>query len=129
MTTSSKTVILGLGAFFVLCPFSDADNIYLSDHGAGAIYKFNSSGQRSTFASGLSGPDGLAVDNSGNIFLADHGAGAVYEFNPSGQRSTFASGLSGPTFIAAEVVPEPATLAVMAFGLGTSLGFRRLRSK
>jgi glucose/arabinose dehydrogenase len=55
---------------------------------------------KSTFASGLNGPEGLAVDSAGDLFEADHGSGKIYEFTPGGTRSTFASGLSGPCALA-----------------------------
>ena len=56
---------------------------------------------RSTFASGLNIPVGLACDKSGNLFVADAGTGAVgsravYKFTLAGVRTTFASGISGP---------------------------------
>ena len=50
--------------------------------------------RRSTFASGLYGPYGLAFNSAGNLFVADYGSGNIYEFTPGGVRSTFASGLN-----------------------------------
>ena len=58
------------------------------------IYEFTPGGTRSTFASGLNEPFGLAFDSAGNLFVADFGK--IYEFTPGGTRSTFASGLDAP---------------------------------
>ena len=55
---------------------------------------------RSTFASGLNDPSGLAFDSAGNLFVADAVSGAVYKFTPAGVRTTFASGLSYPNGLA-----------------------------
>ena len=45
---------------------------------------------RTTFASGLFEPEGLAFDSAGNLFVAD--GGGVDKFTPTGLRTTFASG-------------------------------------
>ena len=55
---------------------------------------------RATFASGLSGPVGLAFDSSGNLFEADYNSGTIFKFTPDGTKSPFASGLSNPTGLA-----------------------------
>lgn len=80
---------------------------------------------RSTFASGLSPPFGLAFDVVGNLFEADFGSGTIFEFTPNGMKSTFVSGLKQPISLAFEpaVVPEPSTwISVLAGGLFLLLG-------
>ncbi len=72
---------------------------------SGTIYKFTPTGVRTTFASGLSEPAGLAFDRAGNLFVADGfdmvtGHGNVYKFTPTGVRTTFASGLNTPFALA-----------------------------
>jgi len=54
---------------------------------------------RSTFASGLNAPYGLAFNRAGDLFEADS-SGNIYKFTPGGVRSTFASGFSAPNGIA-----------------------------
>ena len=63
--------------------------------GSGNIYEFTPGGARSTFASGLDSPGGLAFNSAGDLFVADSDSGNIYEFTPDGVQSTFASGLSG----------------------------------
>ena len=62
---------------------------------SGNIYEFTPGGAKSTFATGLTGPVGLAFNSAGNLFEADAGTGNINEFTPGGTRSIFASGLTG----------------------------------
>jgi sugar lactone lactonase YvrE len=75
-------------------------DLMVADWSAGTIYAYQSDGSRSTFASGLSAPSGLALDGYGNLYEADESSGTVYKFTPSGARSVFASGLGLPCGIA-----------------------------
>jgi hypothetical protein len=68
----------------------------VADLGGGNIYEITPGGARSTFASGLTRPFGLAFNSAGNLFEADYDSGNIYEFTPGGARSTFASGLTRP---------------------------------
>ena len=103
----------------LICARASAQNLFVSDFdyqgNYGIISEFTPNGVRSTFASGLISPAGLAFDKSGNLFVADAGSSAVYKFTPDGVRSTFASGLpltgpvglvfdsAGNLFVAADV--------------------------
>src|SRR5207302_456962 len=71
-----------------------------ADNSSNTILKFTPDGTKSTFASGLNRPFGLAFDGSGNLFEADDGSNTIFEFTPDGTKSTFASGLSDPTGLA-----------------------------
>jgi sugar lactone lactonase YvrE len=75
-------------------------NLYEADFSSNTICKFTATGTKSTFASGLNGPYGLALDSSGNLFVADHNSGTLVEYTPAGTKSTFASGLNGPIGLA-----------------------------
>jgi sugar lactone lactonase YvrE len=77
-----------------------AGDIYETDFSSGTIFKFNPSGARTTFATGLSGPEGMAFDRSGNFFVTDTGSGRIFKYAPNGTRTIFASGLNGPASLA-----------------------------
>jgi hypothetical protein len=97
-------------------------NLYLPDPAYGTILKVDSSGNETTFASGLSEPEGLAFDSSGNLYVANSTGASITEIAPNGTKSTFASGLSYPEFIA--IVPEPSIIAI-----GALLGIALLRPR
>src|SRR5205807_10040380 len=77
-------------------------DLFEADYLSGTIYKFTPDGTQSTFASGLSGPFGLAFDRAGNLFAADYLSGTSNKFAPDGTRSTFASELDYPHGLAFE---------------------------
>lgn len=93
--------LFSLGVVLSLaCGFNaHADNIYVSDYGAGTIETFDSNGHGSIFASGLDDPAGLAFDSSGNLYVANSGSGTIEKFNSIGSESVFALGLNDPTGI------------------------------
>ena len=64
-------------------------DLYETDFNSGTIFKFAQDGTRSTFASGLVNPQGLAFDGFGNLLVADIGSAAIFKFTPSGIRSVF----------------------------------------
>jgi sugar lactone lactonase YvrE len=53
-------------------------------------------------ASGLSDPNGVAVDAAGDVFIADYANSRVLKITPSGAQSTVGSGLSGPDGVAVD---------------------------
>src|SRR3954447_26685210 len=63
--------------------------------GAGNIYEFTPSGNKSTLASGLYQPTALAFDRGGNLFVGNSGAGSpavpatIIKITPDGSQSTF----------------------------------------
>jgi len=64
----------------------------VSDWASGNIYQFTPTGVRSTFASGLSSPEGLAFDQARNLFVGYAGAGEIVKITPDGTKSVLASG-------------------------------------
>src|SRR5437773_1379132 len=79
-----------------ICAFAAPQILFGSDFQSGTIFKFTADGTRTTFASGLSGPVGLALDASGNLFEADENSGTIFKFTPDGIKTTFATGLNHP---------------------------------
>src|SRR5947207_1316610 len=59
-------------------------DLYEADNVGDAIFKFTPGGTKSTFASGLNRPGGLAFDGSGNLFEADNNSGTIFKFTPDG---------------------------------------------
>jgi DNA-binding beta-propeller fold protein YncE len=107
MKTTVHYISIALAWFASMLIFStaQAQNLFESDGGSGNIYEFTPNGTRSTFASGLSVPAGLAFDSAGNLFVADDGdfsstGGMIYKFTTNAVRSTFASGLNAPVALA-----------------------------
>jgi sugar lactone lactonase YvrE len=54
----------------------------------------------SLLGSGMSGPNGLALDASGNLYESDYFRGTVTRVTPTGEISQYASGFSGPAGLA-----------------------------
>jgi sugar lactone lactonase YvrE len=100
LTRRLLSSVLCLGAVILTSSSAPAQNLFMSsnDGQTGVIFEFTPDGTQSTFASGLSNPQGLVFDSSGNLFVAD--SGAIYKFSPDGVRTTFALGLSGPIGLA-----------------------------
>jgi sugar lactone lactonase YvrE len=75
-----------------LRPVYAGQTLYEADWGSGHIYEFTPNGTRTTFASGLSQPNGLTFDSGGNLFEAEYGNGNVNKFTPpSGTPTVYAS--------------------------------------
>jgi sugar lactone lactonase YvrE len=104
-------VVFGLSTW--LPGHAAAGVLYVSDE-SGEVYKYAADGSRSTFASGLNTPAGLAVDRSGDLFVAEWNTGNIYEFTPAGVRSTFASGLGVPGYLTLDMAGD-----LFATDLGT----------
>src|SRR5437870_12232919 len=92
--TSVATVLLPI------CAFAVPQILFESDFQSGTIFKFTADGTRTTFASGLSGPVGLALDASGNLFEADENSGTIFKFTPDGIKTTFGTGVNDPFCLA-----------------------------
>ena len=87
-------------ALLPICVCAAPRDLYDADYSSGTIFKFTPNGTKNTFASGLSGPEGLAFDASGNLYETDYNSGTIFKFTPDGTKSTFASGLSNPRGLA-----------------------------
>lgn len=66
-------------------------DLFVSDFGTGSIYDFAPNSSRTTFASGIRGPSGLAFDGSGNLFVATITDVSILKITPSGVQSVFNS--------------------------------------
>ena len=81
-----RALLVSLGiAIWLVSRHVVADNLFVSDGVSNTIYEYNTSnGSRSTFASGLNEPKGLAFDSSGNLFEADSDSGCIYKLPRAG---------------------------------------------
>ena len=99
---------------------SEAGSLYVSDTAADTIYVYDSSGQRSVFATTPTGsqPRGLASDADGNLYVAYFGDSIVQKFSPSGENlGLFVSqGLLQPETL---VFDSAGNLYVTSIGNGT----------
>ena len=93
------TRMFSAGAVLLLAFNAPAQNLFYTDEDSGNIVEITPAGVQTTFASGLSFPQGLAFGKTGNLFVADN-SGNIYKFTPGGAKSTFASGLSTPLGLA-----------------------------
>src|ERR1700704_507781 len=64
-------------------------DLYEADFTSGFVYKFAPDKTKTTFATGLTGPVGVAFDSKGNLFVSS--GTNVFKFAPNGVKTTFAS--------------------------------------
>src|SRR5438105_3794872 len=92
---NSPLLFVALATFFwPASAWPSAGDLYVTGDGDGVVWKFTSTGVKTTFATGLNQPTGLAFDRNGNLFVANKGNGEILKFTPAGEQSVFVSGLS-----------------------------------
>lgn len=72
--------------------FDKSGNLFVSDTGSGSIFKFTSTGTKTTFASGLTQPTGLAFNSAGTLlFVVTQNApwNPILEFDSNGLSQEF----------------------------------------
>ncbi|MCO5951189.1 putative Ig domain-containing protein, partial [Mucilaginibacter flavidus] len=77
---------------------ADANYIYVSDGGSGAVFKFKQGGVIPDIVGLFNFPAGVAVDASGNLYVSDEGDSTIYRVPANGHPVTNlgTTGLSGP---------------------------------
>ena len=103
------------------------NSLYVANSGNGTIGKYNLDGTpvNPSFITGLSNPLDLA-DFGGNLYVVNNGTNSIGEYDATTGatiNTALISGLNDPQGIA--IVPEPATLTLVATGTLGLLGFRR----
>ena len=108
-----KHILLFLGfltflSFSIVCPASAQTKIYWAEYNSNAIGRSDLDGSdpEHLITSGLSGPQGLAVDvTAGKIYWAEYGSNIIGRANLDGSdpEDLITSGLSGPQGIALDV--------------------------
>ncbi len=79
--------------------------LYYSDQTHNPIGKWTASSQTlsTVVSTGLSGPEGIALDVAGNLYIADRGNNAIKKFSTGGILSTLVSGLSLPVGVSVDL--------------------------
>ena len=94
---------IGAGLLAGSSPASAA-TIYITNGGDGTVGAYTTDGQviNAALITGLSGPDGIAVDNQGHIFVANGLSGTIGEYTTSGAaiNTSLITGLDAPVSIA-----------------------------
>ena len=83
--------------------FDVLPNLYVSGVDNNSVFEWSpASGAQRTIASGLNGPNGVAVDADGNLYVSEIVTGLVEKITPSGAMSTYITGLSSPSRVATD---------------------------
>src|SRR5262249_12713534 len=90
----------------------DADDTrYVSDRGAGRVYRLTPSGALTTVAANLDRPAGIAVTVDGRLLIVEEHAGRILRLEPNGSLTVVTGGLKMPRWL---VVHGEDTLYVTA---------------
>ncbi len=87
---------------------------YVSDRGAGSVWRITASGIVPIAASGLARPAGLALDADGRLLIAEEQAGRLLRLEPTNTLTVLATGIKTPRWL---VVNPDGSLYVSAHGL------------
>ncbi len=107
--------------------FDSADNLYVQCQGSNPqIMTYTPSGVGSVFANDYRlDSTQLAFDSAGNLYSANYGSDTIEKITPAGAVSLFGQPTASPYGIAIQVIPEPATLALISVGAATPMICRR----
>jgi DNA-binding beta-propeller fold protein YncE len=89
-----STILAALGAL------AQPGDLYVTNLATNTIDVYSPEGVKSTFATGLSSPQGLVFDHAHNLYVADGGTGTIFKYDMAGNRTTFYAGLSAPVGLA-----------------------------
>ncbi|MGC4044757.1 MAG: hypothetical protein QM758_13270 [Armatimonas sp.] len=84
----------------VLAPSAWSQTLMVANFGSNEIIKIAPDGVKTTFATGLNGPFGLAYSSTGDLYVSNFNDSTIYKISPTGTRTLFAAGLNAPTGIA-----------------------------
>jgi sugar lactone lactonase YvrE len=91
------------GLFFLINLPAGADDLYVADFVNNTVEQIDPSGHSSVYvSSGLSGPMGVAFDNSGNLYIGNWYSGTIVKVASNGQSTLFATGLNYPRGMACD---------------------------
>src|SRR2546426_4311090 len=79
---------------------------YVSDRGAGSVYRVSAVGALSIALKRLDRPAGLALDAEGRLLIAEEGAGRILRLEPSGRSEEHTSELQSPCNLVCRLLLE-----------------------
>ena len=94
-----ETVLEGRDELIGVAVTADG-TLYVSDRGAGIVYRLPTSGALGRAASGLDRPAGLALDGGGRLLIAEERAGRILRLEASGALTVLATGIKTPRWLA-----------------------------
>src|SRR6059036_935263 len=94
-----ETVLEGRDELIGVAVTADG-TLYVSDRGAGIVYRLPTSGALGRAASGLDRPAGLALDGGGRLLIAEERAGRILRLEASGALTVLATGIETPRWLA-----------------------------
>ena len=103
LVTNKCILYLIVAQLLAAAVFGSPGDLYQTDFGSGSVFRYTPAGAKTTFATGLGNPAGLAFDSEGNLFVADNNGNSITKITPSGARSTFATGLGQPFGLAFDI--------------------------
>ena len=74
--------------------------MFIADTNADRVVEVTAGGVETTLASGLHGPQDVAVDSSDNLYTTELASKDVVQVSPTGAVTTIASGLESPAAVA-----------------------------
>ena len=83
-------------AALAVCALAQPGDLYVTNLATNTIDVYSPDGVKSTFATGLNSPQGLAFDQAHNLYVADGGTGTIFKYDTTGNRTTLYTGLSAP---------------------------------
>lgn len=97
----SLTLLAGAALAFIPGLRADPGDLYVTNLATGSVIKYAPDGTFTTFASGLTSPQGIVFDQAKNLYVADAGNGgagngSIFKYTLSGTKTTFRSGMHNP---------------------------------
>ena len=99
-------------------------DLYVSDFGAGQIYRYSPDGVGHIFAS-VPDAKGLAFDAANNLYAASYSKRTIFKIRPNGQKSIFASSQAIPLILPR--LPSTAQATFLFPTAATKAGSQRSR--
>lgn len=106
------------GNFYDSIDRDSQGNIYCSDFFNGTVYKYDSSGNVTTFKTGLINPNGISVNEQDDIFICDAAANIIYRYDTNGtELNAYSNNINNPTGI--RNIPGTTNMLVVEYNNNT----------